>query len=216
MFFRTTYRMSMKSGINYNLDATSCYDRILTSVAVLSCRRVGMDKNVVQVNANTLEKARFYLKTDLGISEGSYSHSTATPIHGTGQDSGNSPFIWYFVCSTLFDALASKAHGAKFTTYDQSQKVHVHMIGFVDNCTQRVNKFLNTTQPTSNELVNLMTREAQLWNNLLWASGGALEQQKCSFHLIQSAWTTDGHPFLQGGISGDPIFIQHNGQPIPT
>ena len=29
------YRMSMKSGVNFDLDATSCYDRILVSLAAL-------------------------------------------------------------------------------------------------------------------------------------------------------------------------------------
>lgn len=87
------YRMSMKLRVNFDLDATSCYDRILTSVAVLSSRRVGMSPNVTHVNACTLEKAKYYLKTQLGTSERGYSHSSHTPIHGTGQGSWNSPTI---------------------------------------------------------------------------------------------------------------------------
>ena len=49
-----TYRMSMKSGVNFDLDATSCYDRILVSIASLCSRRVGMAKTAVLVNASTL------------------------------------------------------------------------------------------------------------------------------------------------------------------
>ena len=41
-----TYRMSMKSGINFDLDAASCYDRILPSMAVLCSRRMGMSPAV--------------------------------------------------------------------------------------------------------------------------------------------------------------------------
>ena len=33
----TIYQLSMKSGINFDLDATWCYDRILPSVASISC-----------------------------------------------------------------------------------------------------------------------------------------------------------------------------------
>jgi hypothetical protein len=73
------------------------------------------------------------------------------------------------------------------------------MIGFVDDCTQRVNKFNDAYQPSQFALIKTMETDAQLWNDLLWASGGALEQPKCSFHLIKSDWNNDGHPFLRGG-----------------
>ena len=141
------YRMSMKSGINFDLDATSCYDRILVNVASLSCQRMGMHKSVVMVNAKTLESAKYHLKTQLGISESHYSHQNENPIYGTGQGSGNSPTIWCFVCSVLFDAFATRAHGATFTTHDKSITVPVYMVGFVDDCTQRVNDFSSNSQP---------------------------------------------------------------------
>ena len=210
------YRMSMKSGINFDLDATSCYDRILANIASLSSRRMGMDKSVVLVNTRNLESAKFYLKTNLGISEGSYQHCSEFPIHGTGQGSGNSPMIWCFVCSTLFDAFASQAHGATFTSYDNATKVQIYMIGFVDDCTQRVNRFLSHTQPTAESLITTMQSDAQLWNDLLWASGGALEQAKCSFHLVQTDWNKDGHPFLVGGTAGQNIYISDKGNRVPT
>jgi len=210
------YRMSMKSGVNFDLDATSCYDRIVPSVAAISSRRVGMPKSVVHVNMAMIEGTRYHLKTNLGVSTGYYTHHQETPIYGTGQGSGNSPSLWCFVCSTLFDALESQAHGATFRNYNNDATVSLYMIGFVDDCTQRVNKFDNNIQPTSTELRQIMTKDVQLWNDLLWASGGALEQQKCSFHLIQSNWNTNGHPFLKGGIENDCIYIGHEGRNIPT
>ena len=210
------YRMSMKSGINFDLDATSCYDRILANVASLSSRRMGMDKSVVLVNAKNLESANFYLKTNLGISEGSYHHCPEYPIHGTGQGSGNSPMIWCFVCSALFHAFASKARGAIFTSYDEATQVQIYMIGFVDDCTQRVNLFQSHIQPSAETLITKMQSDAQLWNNLLRASGGALEQAKCSFHLVQSNWSKDGQPFLVGGTIGQNIYISDKGNRVPT
>ena len=112
------YRMSMKSGVNFDLDATSCYDRILPSIAAISCRRLGMNSSLIHTNMLTLESAKYHLKTQLGISKGYYTHTPESPIFGTGQGSGNSPIIWCFVCSVLFDALESMAHGAEFTSYD--------------------------------------------------------------------------------------------------
>ena len=83
------YRLTMKTGINKDLDAASCYDRILACLASLSSRGYGLHSNVAFVCATTLEHASFRLKTTLGISEGSYQHDAAFPIHGTGQGSGN-------------------------------------------------------------------------------------------------------------------------------
>jgi exonuclease III len=200
-----TYRMSMKPGINFDLDATSCYDRILMNVASISSRRMGMNQSTVLVNAQTLEQAHYHLKTNLGVSEGFYTHSNTQPIHGTGQGSGNSPTVWCFVCSALFDAFESRAHGASFGSYDTTVNTKIYMTGYVDDCTQRVNDFHNPHQPDTNVLIHRMTEDAQLWNDLLWASGGALEQSKCSFHLIQSDWNHDGHPFLKGGHYSPPI-----------
>ncbi len=210
------YRMSMKPGINYDLDAASCFDRIIPNIAAICSRRLGVPDDVIQVNMATLEKAQYHLKTNLGVSDGYYQHHDDTPIYGTGQGSGNSPILWCFVCSALFDALESTGHGATFSSYDNRIKVSTHIVGFVDNCTQRVNKFNNTVQPSGNELINLMTTDVQTWNDLLWASGGMLEQQKCSFHLIQSQWTADGHPFLKGGTDGNQLIIKHAGNQIPT
>jgi hypothetical protein len=92
------YLMSMKSGINFDLDAMSCYDRILVNVASICSRRVGMPQSVVFVNATTLEKAKYHLKTNLGGSDSCYTHCLEYPTFGTGQGLGNSPAIWCFIC----------------------------------------------------------------------------------------------------------------------
>ena len=174
-----------------------------------------MSQNVLRVNTRTLQTAKYHVKTNLGVSKGYYQHSTTQPIHGTGQGSGNSPTIWCFVCSALFDAFASKAHGATFASYDKEHEIRIFMIGFVDDCTQRVNVFNDFFQPPPASLIATMEKDAQLWNDLLWVSGGSLEHPKCSFHLIESNWNNDGHPFLKGGVGGTPILISHNGITTP-
>jgi hypothetical protein len=90
--------------LNFDNDASSCYDRIIISLASLINRKYGMNRLVVLlVHANTLEHARFHLRTQLGFSAQSYSHSVQFPIYGSGQGSGNSPSIWLFISSTLCD-----------------------------------------------------------------------------------------------------------------
>jgi hypothetical protein len=203
------YQCSMKPGINFDLDATSCYDRILARLATVASRRFGMLKEVAMVCATTLEQAKYRLKTQLKITEASYQHCDIHPIHGTGQGSGNSPHIWAFVSSALFDAFQDRTPGAEFVSFDGRESIKIHMIGFVDDCTQRVNDFRADPQPHSTELTNRMTNEAQLWNDLLWSSGGALEIPKCSFHLIESDWRPNGTPFLKGGTAAPNLFLSN-------
>ena len=191
-----TYRASMKAGIHKELDATSCYDRILAWLANTCSRRMGVHKMVAAVNCKTLEKAKYHLKTSMKVSDEFYQHCTTHPIYGTGQGSGNSPHIWCFISSTLFDAFDAKAHGATFYSYNGKQSIKIYMLGFVDDCSQQVNEFRSHPQPTAHRLVELMQGDAQLWNNLLWTSGGALEIPKCSFQIIS---TED--PFSKGSAT---------------
>lgn len=93
-------RSSRKSLVQTNYDATSCYDRIIPNLAALVSQRYGVPQPVVHTNVRTLEAAQYRLRTDIGLSEASYSHTAQHPIYGTGQGSGNSPMIWCFLSST--------------------------------------------------------------------------------------------------------------------
>ena len=79
---------SRKPIINFDNDASSCYDRIIVNLASLINRKYGQNRHVVMVNADTLRNARYHLKTALNISEEYISHCTAWPLHGTDQGSG--------------------------------------------------------------------------------------------------------------------------------
>jgi hypothetical protein len=87
---------SRKPLLNLDNDAALCYDRIIVSLASLINRKYGQHRQVVLLNAKTLQQAKYKLKTELGITERSYTNCTAFPLHGTGQGSGNSPMIWCF------------------------------------------------------------------------------------------------------------------------
>jgi hypothetical protein len=90
-----------KSLLQTNYDATSCYDRIIPSLASLVSRKFGVPETVVMSNVTTLMKAKYRLKTELGVSNEFYQHTVEYPIYGTGQGSGNSPMIWCFLSSVL-------------------------------------------------------------------------------------------------------------------
>ena len=186
--------LTRRTLFNFDNDATSCYDRIIVPLASIVNRKFGMHRRIVAIHAETLRQAQFRLKTASGTSDLHYSHCLQFPIHGTGQGSGNSPCIWLFISSTLFDIHQAQAHGARFVSPDGTNEVRISMVGFVDDSNGSCNDFQPATQATLDQLFHRMESDAQLWNDLLYCTGGKLELQKCSFHVLHFEFLSDGRP----------------------
>ena len=190
-------------------DAASCYDRILMYLASLMSRKRGMPVQVCKVNGMNLEAAKYHIKTMLGTSVSFIAHTEAQPWHGSGQGAGNSPTLWLFISSTLFDCFEDYAHGATFATPDGSKTVKLFMTGFVDDTNSRTNCFNTNEIPTIEELVTKAEKDAQWWSDLLWTSGGKLEPKKCSYHHLRYEFQKNGCPVLvQGNKWSPPLAIK--------
>ena len=70
------------------------------------------------------------------------------------------------------------------------------MVGFVDDNNGQANLFHRNEPPSAAELVEVMRRDAQLWNDLVWVTGGALEPKKSSYHHIRYTFNPSGEPWL--------------------
>ena len=197
---------------NFDNDATACYDRILCSVASLAGRKYGIHKNIIFVHAQTLEEAEFKLKASKKVSETSYRHCIKFPIHGTGQGSTNSPTIWCFVSSVLFQSHDEKASGMLFKSPSGDMLVRFNMVGFVDDSTCITGGEENDTLQ---QVINKMKQDAQLWHDLLWCSGGKLELSKCGYHVIHYDFDDSGLPRLRHS-PGETIMLKNeHGEEIP-
>ena len=190
-------RVSRKSLVLTNYDATSCYDRIIPPLAMLASRKFGVLKSVTLANVHTLEQAQYRIRTDLGLAPTGYSHSPDNPIYGTGQGSANSSMLWLFLDSILYDCYNSQAKPAVYCTPEQLHRISLAMAGFVDDSNGQANEFEKDEQERTWELILQHAQtNAQLWSNLLYASGGALELSKCSFHLLRWSFSVSGAPVL--------------------
>ena len=210
---------SRRSLVNFDNDATSCYDRIIVSLASLINRKYGQNRKVVTIHANTLREAKFHLRTQFGYTDSSYTHCIQYPIFGSGQGSGNSPCIWLFISSTLCDIHAKLSNGAHFSSPDGSLQTKISMVGFVDDSTGICNDFHPQSQIDGATLSQKMQEDAQIWNDLLWCLGGKLELSKCSYHLLQFRFKPDGTPFPTIETPTPPIIVldaeTHSTIPIP-
>jgi hypothetical protein len=183
-----------KALLSLDNDASSCYDIIIVALSSIINRKYGQHRQIVMVNALTLQQAKYKLKTELGISDKAYSNCTAFPLYGTGQGSGNSPMIWCFTSSTLFESP------------DRTVTLSFSMVGFVDDSTSTVNDFHNNAATVDSLLARLQI-DAQLWNDLLWCSGGMLELPKCSYHFLIFDFDESGTPIPRAGTVGPPLEV---------
>lgn len=194
-----------------NYDAMSCYDRIIQNLAMLVSRKLGVPMTATMSNARTLETADFRIRTELGVSDTGYTHSPPDfPIYGTGQGSGNSPQVYCFLSSVMFDCYEKMNHPATYCSPDRTQPLNIAMIGFVDDSNDQTNDFMQpetaSTLPTT---LFQLRHNAQAWADILGASGGALELSKCSCHLLSWQFTEKGDPVLANAASSiqQPLIV---------
>eukprot|EP00957_Ditylum_brightwellii_P194116 14783077-Ditylum_brightwellii.AAC.1 len=79
-----------------------------------------MSHDIIFVHDNTLEEAKYRLKTVLGVSDDYYTHSELFPIYGSGQGVTNLPHIWLAISSTICDIYNEHAKGTEFVSPDQA------------------------------------------------------------------------------------------------
>jgi hypothetical protein len=149
----------------------------------------GLHHNIAQMQGNVLLNAVYRIKTQLGISDASYSHSDEFQVFGTGQDSSSSPSIWILLWSTGFDIFDDHCYGATYTSPDLTKVLKLGMTRFVDD-----NNNQTISQPGKSEtaLALCCTHDAQLiGHDISWASGGALETSKCSYQSVRLSFSSD-------------------------
>lgn len=87
---------------------------------------------------------------------------------------------------------------------DGTIETKMGMTGFVDDNKSSVN-----SQPEDEaDLISRAEHDAQLWSNILWSSGGALEHSKCSYRYLKTDFTSTGIPLFRTGKFGTPIRIK--------
>lgn len=194
-------------------DATGCYDRIITSLGMIACRRLGMPTNVIRCQAETLFHMKYAVKHVYGISDCQYTSSPTEPLFGTGQGSGASPAIWLSLVVILLNSLdrMSKEDNIPALSFsDPWQEIlEAWRVGaFVDDTNQGIVDHTGSMSPE--ELVEQLRQAGQMWERLLHISGGSLNLSKCSWTLQYWLWK-NGRPSLQPHSSADSLLIMTSG-----
>ena len=68
-----------------------------------------------------------------------------------------------------------------FKTPDSKIVLHITIVSFADDTTVITG---GTQEQPIEQLLKRMQQDADLWNQLLWASGSKLEVSKCGHHIV--------------------------------
>ena len=201
------------NGASMDNDATGCYDRIIVSLGLLAARRLGLPEDSARTQAEVLQHLRYAVKTVYGISEENYQGTILAPLFGTGQGSAASPAVWLALSVVLlnaFDKLADDGFSFRDPWHEFLAKWKV--FAFVDDTS------LGFVDPTHLQNVEQLTarieRSAQLWEKLLFISGGTLNLAKCFWSLQFWEWPK-GRPVLRPPTRHDPDMLLYSGE-APT
>jgi hypothetical protein len=116
-------------------------------------------------------------QNSIGISEQHYEDSKETPMHGSGQGSGSSAPIWMFISSIIMDCFEDVAQVMTMTNINENKRIVRQCIeGYVDD----TSIFTSLTEkkghtPPPKEVAKKIQEDAQIWTELLAATGGKLK-----------------------------------------
>lgn len=158
-------------------DAKSCYDRIVATLALLVSHKFGVPENFCKTVGETLRTMQFSVRTAMGDSPQTYSHSESTPIHGVGQGGTSSPAFWLLTSSILFDCYQRKATGMLICDPTRTITICQWLEAIVDDTSLFTN--LENDPDIHTTLVRTLEKDSQEWEMFLSASGGCLELSKC-------------------------------------
>ena len=186
-------RLTRTTLMTMDNDAKACYDRIVCNLAMLTSQYFGMPSNACLMQAKTLQHMRFHLRTAMGISDNYYTHTSKTPVHGSGQGSCASPTLWLIISSILMRCLDNTSSGMKIFPMIKGGHVSRSTIdGFVDDTSLFSN--LPFYQDDFRLAINTLKVATQKWSELLQASGGKLELSKCFFYALNWNFSPEGDP----------------------
>jgi hypothetical protein len=85
-----------------DLDAKSCYDRIMASFGMLCSRYFGMPKEAFILHGMTISELKHHVRTALGISSSFFQSTPEHVLYRSGQGSSRSPLLWITISIILF------------------------------------------------------------------------------------------------------------------
>ena len=179
--------------VRFNNDSTACFDQIIPHILCLCLRLYQISAEFTGLLGNLLWYAKYAIKIANGSSTETYSHSIDSPVFGSEQGSTVSATGWEKLVSIALDMHDRQRFGSKYQDPKGSFKTVIGMLGFVDD-----NNISNTggKHESIEDVIKRTQHDAQLWNDILKATGGTLNLLKYFFQVITTAFSQSGAPVI--------------------
>jgi hypothetical protein len=170
------------------------YDRIVMNLVAAIFDRMGVPHGPQRLQEQTLLKVIHFLKTGFGASVASHTSDAISRICGVGQGSKAGPVTWVGISSLLFEAQDLLGIGLSLTNPTRSISHKRHSDGFVDNTTGYLGRLIQwlRNKPSIATVFQELQNDTQIWERLLWTTGGLLELEKCRFYIVHWKFNANG------------------------
>ena len=172
-------------------NAKGCFDHIIPSLAVINCRRYGAPRTGCQTLAKIWNNLRHTIKTSHGISTEAYQASAKEYHAGAGQGSCLPPLIWSTISTQILEITEEVLHKVAILHANNQDPCTSQSEAYVDDTSFMVNlphSAGRTYTEDAKILADQITRVSQRAEKSLYASGGALELNKCAWYAMTWKW----------------------------
>jgi hypothetical protein len=134
-------RQTQTSGIMTDYDASAAFDRVLHTMSILTCRRLGMPSNACMFMYHLLQNMDFHLITGYGPSLQSFKNNEDPLQIGQGllQGSSSAAPIYNFTTDMSLTTYNKIATGASFTHPSSGVQITDKATQYVDDKTETIN-----------------------------------------------------------------------------
>ncbi len=185
-------QIERQAGDIFDCDTSGCYDRILPPLASVHLQALGLHRSIGTLLGNLMFQAKRHVKTQHGVSIDTIRTKKKRVLHGIGQGNGGGPAMWIAHLTVMFTALSLVCVGFAMKCVQQIQSMSTVGTGYVDDVTLGLS--VPRFQPqTENMVYKHIKRMSQVWEKLLYITGGRLELSKCFWIPISWKWRS-GRP----------------------
>ena len=151
--------------------------------------------------------AKRHVRTGEGVSRRSIRTTKQTVLHGIGQGNGGGPAIWLSHLTIMLAAVSAVCSGFFTSCVQLLTKIMTVGTGYVDDVTLALS-LPNNIKQTDDTVRRHIKKMSQLWEQLLYISGGRLELSKCFWVPINWKWV-NGKPTMKStrSYSGKQLYL---------
>ncbi len=180
-------RIERRAGGIFDCDASGCYDRILPPLASIHLQALGIQDTIGTFLAQLMFLAKRHVKTKQGVSRKNIGTKRNRVLHGIGQGNGGGPAMWISHLTVMFTALSSVCYGIVLSCVQQIKRVTTVGTGYMNDVTLGLSIPRDQKQ-NEKTVCKYIKRMSQLWEQLLFITGGRLELSKCFWVPITWRW----------------------------